>query len=63
MRRPRLCFAVNEILPLPNYHKSFRTRLARSTILQVVLFYRPHFKMFSLLHELSVEKKNVFVAV
>ena len=61
--RLKLCFAVNEILPLLNYHENFRTYFARSTILQVVHFYRTHFKMFSLLYDLSLERKNVFVAV
>ena len=58
--RLRLCSAVNRISPLPNYHDRFRTYFARSTILQVALFYRWHFTTFSLLYDLSLEKKKRF---
>ena len=61
--RPGLCFAVDEILPLLKYHESFQTYFARSTVLQVALFHRSHFTVFSLLNDLSLKKKNCIVAV
>ena len=62
MGRPRLCFAVNEILPLLNYPESFRAYLyfARSNILKVALFCLLHFAMFSLIYDLSLEREKWF---
>ena len=60
--RPRLCFAVNQILAFLNYHENFRTYFLRGTILLATLFYSPHFTMFSLLYDLSLERKKGFIA-
>ena len=43
-------FTVNRISPLPNYDERFQTCFARSTILQVTLFYNRHLTVFSLLY-------------
>ena len=57
--KPRLCFAIDQILPFPIYHENFRTYFARNSILQEALFYRLHFTVFSLLYDLFLERKNV----
>ena len=57
---PRLCFAANRIAPLPNYHR-FKPYLAQSIILPVALSYRRHFIVFSLQHDLSLERKIVLL--
>ena len=61
--RPRLCFAVDQVLPLLNRHDSSQTYFAGGTILQVALFYRLQFTLFSLVYDLSLERKKWFVAV
>ena len=48
---------VNRISPLPNYHDRFRTYFVRSSIVQVVLFYRWQFTMLSLRYNLPLERK------
>ena len=61
--RPTLCFAVNEILSLLNCHENFRPYFGCSTILQVTLFYRPLFTVFSLLYDLCLKRKKCFVSL
>ena len=64
--RPRLCFAVNEILPLLNYHrKRFRgcmICLCKRKIISLLYDLSLKRKNASL-YDMSLERKNAFVAV